>query len=306
MVRGAYDLQRLRMQAGLRLCANFRTKLGQVSGESEDELEEKAKRVIDVLRESFVRLTDGIAKNRNLPAEKGFHGDEVISDYTELVLVSQYMSLESVERQQFRQLETILPKFPIYNLFLKNVVGVGPAMAAVIISEFDIHRAKYVSSLWAYAGLDVGPDGRGRSRRKEHLVKRAYVDKKGNDAVRDSITFNPFLKTKLRGVLAGSFLRKKSPYADVYRDYKHRIESDPRKQGVKDDGKPEWSKARINEAAKRYAVKMFLKDLYPIWRDLEGLEVHPPYGEGKLGMPPHSKPRGDRDGDGESSRIAAE
>lgn len=279
MTRGAYDLQRLRMQAGLRLCANFKSKMGQIPGSTEEELEEEALKVIDKLRGSFVRLTDGIARNRLLPAKEGFHGDELITDFTELVLVAQYMELEKVERRQFDQLKTVLPDFAIYNKFLYDVVGVGPAMAAVIISEFDIRRARYVSSLWKYAGLDVGPDGRGRSRRKDHLVKRAYTDKDGNEAERDSITFNPFLKTKLMGVLAGSFLRTKSPYADVYRDYKHRLETDPRKA--------EWTKGHRNEAAKRYAVKIFLRDLYLTWRPLEGLEVHAPYAEGKLGMRPH-------------------
>jgi hypothetical protein len=37
MVRGAYDLQQLRMQAGLRLCANFRARLGDIGDDDEDE-----------------------------------------------------------------------------------------------------------------------------------------------------------------------------------------------------------------------------------------------------------------------------
>ena len=44
-------------------------------------------------------------------------------------------------------------------------------MAGVLISEFDIHRARYPSSMWKYAGLDVARDGRGRSRKAEHLVE---------------------------------------------------------------------------------------------------------------------------------------
>jgi hypothetical protein len=38
-------------------------------------------------------------------------------------------------------------------------------------------------------------------------VKKEYINKEGNVAERDSITFNPFLKTKLIGVLGSSFLR---------------------------------------------------------------------------------------------------
>lgn len=295
MVRGAYDLQQLRQQAGLRLCANFKSRLGALAGESEDELDESAKKVLDILRDRFRRLTDGVARNRTLPARNKFVGDEIITDYTDLILVGQYLSLEREERAQFTQLELILPDFPIYVQFLEPIRGVGPAMAGVIISEFDIHKARYPSSLWMYAGLDVGADGRGRSRRKEHLVKRTYTNAKGELAERDSVTFNPFLKTKLVGVLAGSFLRLGSPYAEVYRNYRHRLETDPARPKCTaaefsklfkkdpDDARRHWTPGRINDASKRYMIKMFLKDLYNAWRPLEGLEVAPTYQEAKLG-----------------------
>lgn len=275
MTRGAYDLQKLRIQAGLRLCANFRSKLGQAPGDAEEELDEEATKILDDLRASYRRLTDGIARNRRLPPKEGFKGDELISEYTDLMLVASYFELESVERKQFDQLKTILPEFPVFTNFLDGVRGIGPAMAGVIISEIDIRKAEYPSSLWKYAGLDVGPDGRGRSRRAEHLIDRKYVNAGGEEAERKSITYNPFLKTKLMGVVASSFLRSGSDYAKVYRDYRHRLESDP--------ARADWAKGRRHQAALRYMVKTFLKDLYNAWRPLEGLAVAPTYHEAKLG-----------------------
>lgn len=47
----------------------------------------------------------------------------------------------------------------------------------------------------------------GRSRKEHALVNRTYTNKDGEEATRRSITFNPFLKTKLIGVLGGSFLK---------------------------------------------------------------------------------------------------
>jgi hypothetical protein len=152
---------------------------------------------------------------------------------------------------------------PIYDQFLSQVRGVGPAMAAIIISEIDIHRAEYPSSLWKYCGVDVvrvgiytdasgkeciisaedvesyygdvhfdedqgdfytvngslvnrmtGPKGepvtwdyKGRSLKKYCLVTREYTNKEGVLTNRMGITYNPFLKTKLIGVLGNSFLR---------------------------------------------------------------------------------------------------
>jgi hypothetical protein len=190
--------------------------------------------------------------------------------------------LERAEITQFRHLGSILGEFPIYAEFLDGVKGCGPAMSAVIISELDIAKATYASSLWKFAGLDVvaaAEDGigQGRSRRKEHLRKITYVDKNGKPAERDGITFNPFLKTKLTGVLGPCLIKAGSePYAQFYRDYKHRLENHPHWT--------EKTKGHRHNAAVRYMIKQFLADLYAAWRRLEGLPVHPPYSEAKLGL----------------------
>lgn len=273
LTRGAYDIQKLRIEAGNRLSGNFKAKLGQGPGQSETELEKEAKEILKVLRLSYTRITDGVVE-WNKP--NVFKGDEVISTFTELCLVANYVQLERQERDHFNRLEAVLPTIPIYEHFLRDVKGIGPAMAAVIISEIDIEKAEYPSTIWAYAGLDVGPDGRGRSRRKEHLVKREYKDKDGKTQERDSITFNPFLKTKLIGVLGPSFLKTGSPYRKYYDEYKHRLQHRPDLE--------EASKARIHNMAIRYMVKSFLRDLYKEWRELEGLPVAPSYSEAKLGI----------------------
>ena len=125
-------------------------------------------------------------------------------------------------------------------------------------------------------GLDVGPDGKGRSRKAEHLIDREYTDKEGNQSTRKSITYNPFAKTKLMGVLAGSFLRCGSPYAQVYKDYKQRLENHP-------SHKDKTANHR-HQMAMRYMCKRFLVDLYMAWRPLEGLEVTEEYAVRKLGI----------------------
>jgi hypothetical protein len=305
MVRGSYDLQQLRIAAGLRLCANFRAKLKENEetadddAESEHELSADAEKVIDRLRQSYRRLTDGVARNRTLPAANGFVGDELISTYTEIVLANQYFALEEQERRQFRQLEANLDPIPIYATYLKDVRGVGPALAAVLISYFDPHKARHASSFWKYAGLDVASDGAGRSRRKEHLIEREYTDRNGKSAIRQSVTFEPWLKTKLMGVLASSFLRTNSPWRESFDNYKHRIITDPSRQKVTlsewkkrhaagDTNMRElWAPGRIKDAALRYMVKMFLADFWVKWRTLEGLEVTQPYAVEKQGARPH-------------------
>lgn len=286
VVRGAYDIQKLRIQMGNRIVGNFKAKLGQEPSKKEDTIDTEGKEILRTLRVCYDKLTEGVVSMRKVK----FEHDEIISSFTELCLVKQYLDLVKYETEHFKSLGVILDDFPIFTEFLLGVKGVGPAMAGVIISEIDIHKARYPSSLWKYAGLDVASDGRGRSRRKEHLVDAEYQDRDGKTQTRKSITFNPFLKTKMVGVLGGSFIKQKdSPYRKLYDDYKHRMESHDaygvHNDKVKDsDGHQVTSKGRRHNMATRYMVKRFLCDLYVAWRTLEGLTVSPEYSEAKLGI----------------------
>lgn len=345
LVRGAYDLQKLRIQMGNRIVRNYKAKLGLETQDVEEENAD-ASRILKQLRASYDRLADAVT-SRTGPAN--FKGDGQISQYTEFALMRQYAALMEAETDHFNDIRKTLAGFPIYTEFLADIKGIGPAMAGVIVSEIDIHKAKYPSSLWAYAGLDVAtswklhdttwrarnvgkpvPDwvvpetaahvadennrptvdgftsciyddsGKlavlkgerdgyvfeavymvvetgGRSRRAEHLVQRAYTAADGTEKERASITFNPFLKTKLMGVLSASFLRAgENKYSTAYRDYKFRLENNP--------AHAEKSKGHRHNMALRYAVKMFLIDLHAKWRELEGLPVTVPYHEAKLGL----------------------
>jgi len=338
-VRGAYDLQKLRIQMGNRIDANFKARLNQKPGEKEETIDEEGKQMLKQIRDSYKKITDGL---KTFPRQATFKGDGIISSFTELCLVDQYVSLESQEESHFKRLSWMLNDYKIYTEYLKDVKGIGPAIAGVLISEIDIERSKHPSSIWKYAGLDVvaewqldhvesfiNPDniayrwpknkplhvygqqhmfsliknsesphelrifykfktltatlvyqfigdGRGRSKRKEHLVSINYVNRDGEDAVKLGITFNPWLKTKLVGVLASSFLRAgDNQYSQIYRDYKTRLENHP--------DHIEKTKGHRHNMALRYMIKMFLIDLHKNWRRIEGLPVSTSYNEGKLG-----------------------
>jgi hypothetical protein len=281
ITRSCYDLQRLRIELGNRLCAQFKAKLGGQSGKKEAEtIDEEGRDLLGDLKARFKKLTEGVVGKEGLPSKRKWKGDGVISDYSEAVLIDNYLTLERNESAQFRRLESVLDEFPIYTEFLKGVRGCGPAMSGIVIGEIDIAKAKYPSSLWAYAGIDVvtnGDESRGRSRRKEHLREVAYIDKDGKPATRLGITFNPFLKTKLVGVLGPCLIKANSdPYRAIYDGYKHRLESHPK-----------WSqttKAHRHNAAIRYMIKRFLCDLYAAWRHCEGLPISDEYAVAKLGI----------------------
>ena len=286
MVSSVYQLQSLRVATGNRIAANFRIKLGIAPSDDESKLEKQDKDMLVILRLAYKRITDGIVEGKFITANR-FKPDEegIITSYTELCLVDQYIGLLREEEKHFRNLEKVLIDFPIYTGYLKDIRGIGPALAAVIISELDPHKATYPSSFHKYAGLDVvvseGENGEligaGRSRKKEHLIDKEYKKADGSITEAKGITFNPFLKTKLIGVLGSSFIRAgKNKYDDIYRGYKFRLQNMPAHAGK--------SKAHINNMAIRYMIKFFLIDLHIKWREIEGLPVSTPYHEGKLGI----------------------
>lgn len=202
--------------------------------------------------------------------------DEMIPD-----LVDVLDSAEDVERLLLKKIAKMVKGVPIYEKFLKNVKGCGPTMSAVIIAEIDIHEATTVSKIWQYAGCNPGMV-RGRKRNgDETIITDTMI--RGDRLTKGFISpYNDFLKTKLLGVLADCFIKARSPYSKFYYDYVNRLSSSEKEYA---DGK-KWkdeSKAHIARAAKRYMIKMFLKDLYVEWRTLEGLPVRPSYQEEYLG-----------------------
>lgn len=269
LVDNLYSLQHQRIRLGNRLVAQFRLKLGINPGETEKELEKQDRNMLEALRLAYNCIADGLVDPTNPILPEAPRPSDLLTNPIEHFLVRSYLDVRRVEEEHLKYIEKALQDVPIYTKWLSGVKGVGPTMAGVILRYIDIHKATYVSSIWAFAGLDVAPDGRARSKRKEHLVPREYKDRDGKTQEKQSITFNPTLRTKLLGVLATSFLRSKSPYAEHYYRYRTRITPE----------RPEWTKLHVHRASLRYMIKLFIRDLYIQWRALEDLPVHPSYNE---------------------------
>lgn len=129
----------------------------------------------------------------------------------------------------------------------------------------------------------VKEDGTTIGRNRSCAEMRPYISKDGEVKEKRSLSYNPNLKTKLIGVLGTSFLRARdSQYGKIYYDYKNRLQQ---REDIKNP-----SAAHIHSMAIRYAVKMFLADLWVAWRKLEGLPTTEPYAVAFLGRAPHGDP----------------
>lgn len=291
LVSSIYDIQKLRIAVGNRLVTSFNVQLGQEPGKPQEEMGEEEKKVIQQLRKEYRRITDAYVEQKitlkklmnNQAKDMGLQYIQNENDYK---LVESYDSLLGTEEQMVKLLEKQLQVIPIYTEFLQGVKGCGPLMSGVIISYLDPYKARHVSSFWKYVGLDVvgveneetgEVEQKGRNRSLTEM--REYTTKSGETGTKKSLTYNPFVKTKLVGVLGTSFLRMHSPYAEAYYDYKNRLDNH-----AKYGDRQAVVKHRM---ATRYMIKQFLRDLWVAWRKLENLPVTEPYEVAFLGRKPH-------------------
>ncbi len=83
-----------------------------------------------------------------------------------------YKNFQAIEKSIKKSIEQPIKKHPIWKSYLKGVKGIGPILAAALISTIDIAKAQHASSVWKYAGL--APDQKREKGKK--------------------LDFNPFLK----------------------------------------------------------------------------------------------------------------
>ena len=220
--------------------------------------------------------------------------------------------LKGIESDTTKELKGLLKGIPIWDQYLKEQKGIGPRLGAVLLAEFDVHKAPNASSFWKYAGFGVTDGVADRMRR--------------GDTSEDRITYNAFLKAKLAKVMGDSFIKANSPWRQFYDNYKTRKQNqlvdcmlcegkgtikasaedaeEKKPNGKRSTKKPKkekvcpncnglkkgpWGRSELHRhrAAVRYMCKMFLADFWKHWRELEGLEVRPPYAEEYLGRVHH-------------------
>lgn len=309
LVENVYDAQGVRIAMGNRLVASLRD-LGVVPSAAEEKGKNKRSKADDAGEDSqdkedkennkiLVRVLDEFKLVSEVYAKKFDSKGSIVKALVECgttnvfiktdltySMVASFTQMSQTEQKMIDVCSREVKKHPLWDAFFKDVKGCGPLMAAVCIAYLDPYKARYPSSFWKYCGLDVVTDengSHGRSRKDAYMVP--YIDKNGHEAERRSLGYNPTVKTKLVGVLGSSFLRagKEAQYAKVYYDYKNRLLN-----------RPDCADLRpivIHRRANRYAVKMFLKDLWYAWRTLEGLPTGEDYATAKLGMRPHHDPR---------------
>ena len=208
-------------------------------------------------------------------------------------------------------------KEDLWKLYLSNIYGVGPLLAASLISFIHpIERFKNVSKLWAYAGLSAvhweSECERGHrmittsepatcrvkaldEKTREHkicgakIVKSTYVESPPKRKEGHVVLVNTKLHTTL-WKLSDSFLKQPSDRS-VYRRYydQFRLDEERKNEAAEKKLRP----AVLHARAMRKVQKMFLQHLLIVWGEGVGMKFPDPYPVQFLGRA-HERPPMDR------------
>lgn len=194
--------------------------------------------------------------------------EETITDEAMEVLKNHASEVERVEKEFTKSIKKELKLYPIWSKYLEDVRGCGPVMAGVVISEIqDIARFSTISKLWSYFGYGL----------KDNEVQKKRKGEKAN--------WNSYGKSKLH-VLAECFLRSgNKEYRKLYDDYRHRIKTRKCNSHIGEKGRDEYgcTDGHRHAMTMRYVIKMFLKNLFLKWYELEGITPRLSYQEEYLG-----------------------
>lgn len=187
---------------------------------------------------------------------------------------------EGLANIQTKQLETYMKQLPIWNLWMKDVPGMGPNIAAAILGSVRFDKSEKPSNLIQFCGVGfvIDADGKFVAQRKqkgqllgynEDIRKALYVYGsviiKGQNlpSIRESKYFKIY-QNKYLGLLAKNEL---SPFMD--------------EKKIKKEQKIIFAKS--GTSARRLMCRVLVEDMYFVGRALEGLPIWPDYYATRLG-----------------------
>jgi len=180
-----------------------------------------------------------------------------------------FRSLESYRKLHEGKLEKLAKQLPVWP-WVESVRGVGPLGLAVIVGETgelgDIGAYRTVQGFWKRHGFGV-IDGIRQQKRTdpEQAEKHGYSPRRHAEAwafLQDVMIRAQWQGGKPLGPYGEKYQRKKLEYAS--------------REDTDEKGRRVWTPLHVDRAARRYAAKAFLTDLYYEWRQRDQVELVAP------------------------------
>ena len=193
----------------------------------------------------------------------------------------------------------------LYTQYLSKIMGIGPMIAAGLISYIDnIEKFDHVSSLWQYCGYGMNrycPECKkptfveveydtGKTAKKLHPSETCPVCGTETESILQKrmpgYQSNWNDKLKVLAWKAGTSFVKQSASKSKYRKLYDKIKKKERRlhpKRMQKGTKILYNDGHIHNRAMRKVVKIFLAHLWQTWRRQQGLEATEPYAKQLLG-----------------------
>jgi hypothetical protein len=142
--------------------------------------------------------------------------------------------------------------------------------------ELDDEFNKLAHKVWEHCNIVEYTNQRGEliptiekhARSKKDSVVTTFLDKNGNISTKKSLGYNTKLKARIIEIMFGSMMKAKNEfyYGELYLGFRERKANEYLAQG-KD---PEIHKNHIHMQARRYAVQIFIENLWMWVRQKKG------------------------------------
>lgn len=202
------------------------------------------------------------------------------------------------EQEMAKLMEERLAQHPAWP-WLKRVRGIGPTLAGKLVSRLDVTRAETPSSFWAYCGLATVPGveyrcatcGLSGSFPERYRVSGQHVELGGTRPCPGEMTrvAGPDRGVRVaqpkpgRGekasydrhakktcyLIGTSFLRSGGEFERFYRRERKKL----------DETRRGWAEGRKHLTALRKTEKLFLAQLWIVWRQALDLPITRPYAQ---------------------------
>ena len=209
------------------------------------------------LVDSYYQMQDNRIRSNNQVRQISDEPHEVLS-----WLAKQSDMLEN-------QIKGALDKYSMHHDIgkrIRNVHGVGPVIAAGLLSHIDIEKAPTAGAIWRFAGLDPTMEWKKKTKRPFNARLKTLCWKLGESFVK---------VCNKEDSLYGRLYRERKEYENKKNDNlelrdiaekkleKFNIGKDTDAYKAYSQGK--LPPAHIHARAKRYAVKLFLSHLHEAW-----------------------------------------
>lgn len=175
-------------------------------------------------------------------------------------------------------LEKFIENQPIYQYWLKYVVGIGPIITAGLIAHINIKKANTAGAIERFGGIDPTVHWNKKEKRPWNAELKTLFWKIGQSFIKTSGRPNDFygkiyLDRKKKEMERNESGKYKELAQEIARTKEFKTDAGKKMKKIYESGK--LPQSHILSRAARYATKIFVSHLFSVWYELDRGEKPP-------------------------------